>query len=280
MLRRLLAPALLLAVLTACSKAPEATPPVAVGPTPAAAPATEATAAPASPADAGASASASTASVATAAPATVDAAPAAPPAAPPAAASGPEPRLGTDYFVLSVPVALWSTAPKLEIAEVFSYRCIHCAEFQPKVNAWHARMPADARWEYVPGVFGGSWDDFARAFFAAEVLGVRERTHDNVFHGVFEDKYIATGSQDEIAAMYARWGVNKAQFLDTMRSFGVTAKLNRAKQFAVKSGVDATPTIIVNGKYRVAVTSDRGFDGMLSTVEWLLARERSAAAGG
>ena len=277
MLRRLLGPALLLAVLTACSRAPEATPPVAVVPAPAAAPATDAMAAPASPADAGAPAS--TASVATAAPATVDTTPATPATAP-AAAPGAEPRLGTDYFVLQAPVPLWSTAPKMEIAEVFSYRCIHCAEFQPKVNAWHARMPADSRWEYVPGVFGGSWDDFARAFFAAEVLGVRERTHDDVFHGVFQDKYITSGSLDEIATMYARWGVNKAQFLDTMQSFGVTAKLNRAKQFAVQSGVDATPTIIVNGKYRVSVTSDRGFDGMLSTVEWLLARERSGAARG
>ena len=275
MLRRLLGPALLLAVLTACSRAPEATPPVAVVPAPAAAPATDAMAAPASPADAGAPAS--TASVATAAPATVDTTPATPATAP-AAAPGAEPRLGTDYFVLQAPVPLWSTAPKMEIAEVFSYRCIHCAEFQPKVNTWHKRMPADARWEYVPGVFGGSWDDFARAFFAAEVLGVRERTHDDVFHGVFVDKYVTSGSVDEIATMYARWGVNKAQFLDTMQSFGVTAKLNRAKQFAVQSGVDATPTIIVAGKYRVAVTQDRGFDGMLSTVEWLLARERAAAA--
>ena len=287
MLRRLLAPALLLAALTACSRAPEATSPAAVepAPAPASAPAADATAASAasaapgataSPADTGTSAPAPTASVATAEPATVDPTP----AAPPAVATGTQPRLGTDYFVLTAPVPLWSTAPKMEIAEVFSYRCIHCAEFQPKVNAWHKRLPADARWEYVPGVFGGSWDDFARAFFAAEVLGVRERTHDDVFHGVFVDELVKKGSLDEIATMYARWGVNKAQFLDTMQSFGVTAKLNRAKQFAKQSGVDATPTIIVNGKYRVAVTADRGFDGMLSTVEWLLARERAAALSG
>jgi thiol:disulfide interchange protein DsbA len=63
-----------------------------------------------------------------------------------------------------------------------------------------------------------------------------------------------------------------------MKSFGVTAKLNRGKQFALRTGVNSTPTIIVNGKYRVNVTQDRGFDGMLSAVDHLVARERAAMA--
>jgi thiol:disulfide interchange protein DsbA len=281
MLRRLLAPTLLLAVLGACSRAPEPAAPSADATPAATMPAGDTGATEATPTAASSPAGAATADAGASA---ADAGAAADssaqaPTAPPAGAAL-VPRLGTDYFVLESPQPLWSQAPKQEIAEVFSYRCIHCAEFQPKVDAWQKHIPADARWEYVPGVFGGPWDDFARAFFAAEVLGVRERTHDAVFRGVFQDNYLTTGNLDDIAAMYARWGVDKAQFLNTMQSFGVTAKLNRAKQFALRTGVDATPTIIINGKYRVSVTTDRGFDGMLSTVEWLLARERSAAASG
>lgn len=271
MTRHLLAPALLLALaLAGCSRSEAPAAPTAEAPPAAPVAATPAppTVEPAAPAEA--------ASVAAAAAGDVAATPA--PVAAPTAPTGPEPRLGTDYIVLESPQPLWSQAPKIEIAEVFSYRCIHCAEFQPTVNAWHKTMPADVRWEYVPGVFGGSWDDFARAYFAAEILGVRERTHDDVFHGVFVDQYVKQGTQDEIAQMYSRWGVDKARMLSTMQSFGVTAKLNRAKQFAMRTGVNATPTIIVNGKYRVEVTTDRGFDGMLRTVEWLLARERAMAA--
>jgi thiol:disulfide interchange protein DsbA len=44
----------------------------------------------------------------------------------------------------------------------------------------------------------------------------------------------------------------------------------------MRTGVDGTPTIIVNGKYRVGVTPDRGFDGMLATTNWLIAQERAA----
>jgi thiol:disulfide interchange protein DsbA len=274
MIRRLLAPVLLCSLLglTACNKS-EAPATPAADATPAETPAADAAAAvpeAAAPASTASSAPAAPASVATPSDTAAQAAPPAP--------TGPEPRPGTDYVVLDSPQPLWSQAPRIEIAEVFSYRCIHCAEFQPKVDQWLKTMPADVRWEYVPGVFGGSWDDFARAYFAAEVLGVRERTHDNVFKGVFVDQYVKEGKPDEIAQMYTHWGVDKAQMLSTMQSFGVTAKLNRAKQFAKRTGVNATPTIILNGKYRVEVTPDRGFDGMLQTVEWLLARERAGQA--
>lgn len=205
-------------------------------------------------------------------------APATKPAARPAPAQAlPSfvPKQGVDYDVLPSPQPTFGTG-KIEVAEVFSYRCIHCAEFQPKVNAWKKSAPADVRWEYVPGVFGGTWDTFARAYFAAQIMGVQARTHDNVFKGVFVDETAGKGTLEDIAAMYGKWGINPATFLSTMNSFGVTAKLNRAKQFALRTGVQSTPTIIVNGKYRVNVTPQRGFDGMLATTNWLIAQERAA----
>ena len=127
MFRRLLASALLLASLTACKQdapaptADTAEPPAAAPTAPAAAPAT---AEPAAPTDADPQA-------ATPAPAPADA------VAPTVDPNAPEPRLGTDYDVIELPQPTWgSNDGRIEVAEVFSYRCVHCAEFQPQVNAW------------------------------------------------------------------------------------------------------------------------------------------------
>jgi len=271
MIRRTLASLSLILALAACSPSNETTPAAEVAP---------ATEAPVAESPVVAENPVPAASVAAPATSETPASEAAtPPPAPITDTGNPAdaPRIGMDYEVLPTPQPTWAQG-KIEIAEVFSYRCVHCAEFQPKVNAWKKTMPADARWEYVPAAFGDSWDDFARAFYAAEVMGVRERTHDQVFKGVFVDKMITNGSPDEIADMYGKFGVDRNTFLATMQSFGVTAKLNRSRQFAMRTGVTATPTIILNGKYRVSVTSDRGFDGMLKTVEFLIARERAATA--
>jgi thiol:disulfide interchange protein DsbA len=201
--------------------------------------------------------------------------PATKPAAAPAPPSGPEPREGVDYEVLETPMPTWGQG-KIEVAEVFGYPCIHCHHFQPLVNEWHKKLPADVRFEYVPAVFGGVWDYYAKAFFAAQLMGVQERTHDEMFNRFHEQGQHAA-SDEEVAAIYGEMGIDAKRFLSTMQSFGVTAKLQKARQFAMRGKVSGTPTIIVAGKYRVMSTRDRGFPGMLSTVDHLVARERSGA---
>jgi thiol:disulfide interchange protein DsbA len=54
----------------------------------------------------------------------------------------------------------------------------------------------------------------------------------------------------------------------------VREKLDVAKRFALDTGITGTPTLIVNGKYRIQSTTDRSFPGMLHTLDLVLARER------
>jgi thiol:disulfide interchange protein DsbA len=53
----------------------------------------------------------------------------------------------------------------------------------------------------------------------------------------------------------------------------VSAKLNRSKLFTQRTGVDRTPTLIVNGKYRVIGRSNAE---SLKIAEFLIAKERAA----
>jgi thiol:disulfide interchange protein DsbA len=182
------------------------------------------------------------------------------------------PVAGKDYIVLSAPQPTWGTGG-IEVAEVFSYSCIHCAQFQPLVNTWKKKLPADVKFVYVPAVFGGIWDNTARAYFAAEALGVLPSTHDAIFKAFFIDKSVKRGTVEELADIYAKLGVDRKKMLDTMNGFTVTSKLNRAKQFTQRTGVNATPTLIVNGKYRVTAKS---LEDSLKVADFLVQKERAA----
>ena len=184
------------------------------------------------------------------------------------------PRLGTDYEVLPTPQPTYGQG-KIEVAEVFSYSCIHCAELQPAVNTWKKTLPADVRYEYVPAPFGGVWDNASRAFLAAQAMGIQPRTHDAVFKAVFIEHKINTGSLEDFADIYAGLGIDRSKFLATMNSFAVTSRMAKAKQFALRTGVNSTPTIVVNGKYRAMSTRDRGHAGLLATINFLVAKERA-----
>jgi protein dithiol oxidoreductase (disulfide-forming) len=186
-------------------------------------------------------------------------------------------REGVDFVTLPAPLPPYAPG-KIEIAEVFSYACVHCFTFQPMVNKWKTTMAKDVRWEYVPAAFGGPFDQFAKAYFAAQILGVQEKTHDAVFKGIFTDKLVKQGTPDEVADLYARFGVDRAKFLATMAGNDVKARMAKAKDFAMRAGVESTPTLIVNGKYRVLGRTETGYDGMLKTAEFLVQRERDLAA--
>ena len=131
----------------------------------------------------------------------------------------------------------------------------------------------------VPAAFGGYWLPYARAFYAAEALGVLPQSHDAMFNAIHVQRSLPVNNNvtaEQIAPFYAQYGVDAKRFADTFNSFGVDAKINRAKQFAVKTRIEGTPAIVVNGKYTVPV-DQQGFGKMLNTVDWLVAKERGGA---
>ena len=273
-------PSLLLiaALLAGCSaETPESASPPAPAATPAPAPAAQPATAPAA-TDTPATPATTPAPEAPAAatPAVEPPAPAAPAAATPP--SGPEPREGTDYTVIDPPVLLSPSPGKIEVVEVFAYTCPHCASLQPRMTAWEATLPADVEFRYAPMPHGVS-EPIARAFYAAEAMGERKRTHDAMFDAIAIKRRLRTGSAEELADLYAENGVDRDALLSTMNSFAVNAQIARTKKAIERWAIEATPTVIVNGRYKVTVTQDRGQDGLISAVDHLIARERAARAG-
>jgi thiol:disulfide interchange protein DsbA len=213
------------------------------------------------------------------------AAPAATPSAMPAiAAPGPAansetpataPIPGTDYFELPQGAPYAPLDGQVEVAEVFGYVCVHCANFEPSLVAWKKTLPAGVRFSPVPAAFGGPWDTYARAFYAAEALGIREQSHQALFDALHVQHSLApTSTLQQIGAFYAQYGVDAQRFVATMQDAAVSAKVAAARQFAERSRVEGTPSLIIDGKYLVPV-DERGYDHMLRTAGALVAQRQA-----
>ena len=63
------------------------------------------------------------------------------------------------------------------------------------------------------------------------------------------------------------------QFLAMANSFGVDSKMRAADAQIVAMHVEGTPTLIVNGKYRVVKESVRTNDQVIELVKYLVAME-------
>lgn len=218
------------------------------------------------------------------APAAVEATPAADAAAPapaaPASGAIPGLKLGTDYELIKNGQPFEPLNGKIEVVEVFNFVCPACAAFEPLVANWKKTLGPDVRFTYVPAAFGGNWDQYVRSFYTAQTMGIAEKAHARTYDAIhLEGKLKGERGNDsdaDIAAFYAQFGVEAKQFAGNMKSFAVTGKYNKARQYIQTQQVTGTPTLMVNGKYRVL--GGRSWEERLVIADALIAHERAQAA--
>jgi thiol:disulfide interchange protein DsbA len=189
------------------------------------------------------------------------------------AADAPKWEAGKHYAVIDPPVAT-STGDKVEVLEVFSYACPHCAHFQPYADKLKAGLPKNAEFTLMPADFQPIWLVFARGFYTAKSMGLLDKTHQAMFDAIYRD-HVPMQNIDQVADFYAQNGADKQTFLSTAQSFVVEGQLEQIRSREMAYGVDSTPTLIVNGKYRISAERDAGvgFDQMVEIAQYLVAEE-------
>lgn len=182
---------------------------------------------------------------------------------------------GREYVTIADGSRYASKPGQIEVAEVFSYRCPHCAHLAPLLEAWKRRQGKDVHLVYVP--LASDRDDMlSRGFLVASDAKALDKTHLAVFKALHQEQSLpGNPSADEMADFFARHGLRRADTVRALNQDALLPRLMAARQFAMRSGVDGTPMLIVNGHYRVLGQSS--FEATLRVVDALIARERQAA---
>jgi len=176
---------------------------------------------------------------------------------------------GLHYFKIDNATEL--TGDKVEVLEMFSYLCSHCSTFEAFVNPWAEKAPDHVAFRRVPVVFGrGSWELYARAFATAQIMGLPKEVHMAMMDRLWKERKIMR-NLDEIADFYVQFGADKEKFLSTAKSFAVDGKIRKDQQLVRSYGITGTPSIVVNGRYRVTASSALpSFQSMLDAVDYLV----------
>ena len=202
---------------------------------------------------------------------------------------------GTHYFAVNPPQPTTVPAGKVAVMEVFSYGRPACNAFLPVMKDLKAALPPNAQIVYLPASFVPTedWPMFQRAYFAAQALGIADKTHDAMFNAVWNTGEIAVSdpnthrlknplpSIEDAARFYSRVaGVKVEDFLAAAKSFGVDAKMRMADNQIGVSQALSTPTIIVNGKYRLQPNTAGGYPQLIDLVKYLVAKETPTRTAG
>ena len=158
---------------------------------------------------------------------------------------------GVDYQLIEGAGPYRPLQGKVEVVEVFAYSCSHCAAFQPRLDAWRSKLPRDVRFTFVPSAEVGS-EPLSRAYFAAEALGAVERTHAALFRAMHDEGTMPLNPSDaELQQWLAGHGLPAAKLAAAWTAPAMAGNLRRAGDFTHAIDLQGTPTLVVNGRYRI-----------------------------
>ncbi|MGH7888020.1 MAG: thiol:disulfide interchange protein DsbA/DsbL [Candidatus Binatia bacterium] len=182
-------------------------------------------------------------------------------------------REGEHYELLLAPLPV-KNPEKIEVVELFWYGCPHCFHFEPLVTEWLKTKPGDVEFRRIPAVFAENWVPHARAFLAAEALGVLEQFHAPLFRAIHENGKKVL-DEESLVSFAAEVGIPRDEFRDAYTGFAIDGKVKQAMLYSRNSGITGVPAVVVNGKYRTGAQMAGGQDKILKVVDFLVDKERA-----
>ena len=166
------------------------------------------------------------------------------------------------------------TGKKIEVIEFFSYGCPHCAELEPHLDAWLAKLPPDVAFRRVPVMFQPRWVPLAKMYYTLDALGVEAKLSPDVFKAI-HGSGTALWENKAFYDWVAMKGLDRKKVEEVFTSFAIDGKMNRAKQLAQQYNIQAVPTVVVDGKF-ITSSSDVGTHAALpAALDELIAKARA-----
>jgi thiol:disulfide interchange protein DsbA len=186
-----------------------------------------------------------------------------------------KPEEGKDFRLLDKKVGVEAPAGKVEVVEFFWYSCPHCNAFEPRLNAWLKKAPADVAFRRVPVAFRDDFVPQQRLFYTLEALGKLDDLHSKVFQEIHVNRQ-PTNREDAILAFAEKNGLDRAKFQELYNSFSVSTKARRAKQLQDQYQVDGVPALGIAGLYYTDATMAGSMDRALQVADHLIVEARRA----
>lgn len=193
----------------------------------------------------------------------------------PSLAQMAKPQQGIDYLILDKPVAVDAAAGKVEVIEFFGYWCPHCNAFEPELETWLKRLPANISFKRVPVAFNDAAVPLQKMYYTLEALGRVDDMQRKVFTAIHAEK-VNLNTQEGIVAWAVKQGFDQKKFVDAYTSFAVNTKVTKAKQLANAFKIDGVPSLGVAGRFYTDGTLAKGMTRALQVAEQLAKEVKGA----
>ena len=187
--------------------------------------------------------------------------------------SGERFKAGVHYELLDNPTKVRDPS-KIEVTEVFWFGCNHCYALEPYIARWKRDMPLDVTFIKSPATWNDMLKTHARIYYTAKALGIEQQFVPAAFNTIQNEGKMLTGNT-ELEYYFRGFDVDKDRYKAVSTSFGVRNAVDQADKKMKDWKVTGVPSLVVNGKYKVAASRSVRTDELFDVVDFLIEKERN-----
>ncbi len=178
---------------------------------------------------------------------------------------------GEDYTLLDTPLTN-QQRDSVEVIEYFSYRCIHCKNFEPFLEDWLVEIPENVNFARQHVVFSTSDELFARTHLALQQSPNYSSLHNRLFSAVHDRQKQFTDIED-ITSYLEDYDLDPNEFNRSFTSTRTDRRLTNNRSRQARSQLTATPSLLISGKYLISMKN--GQPRALEVASELIEREKN-----
>ena len=182
-------------------------------------------------------------------------------------------RAGVHYELLDNPTKVRDPS-KIEVTEVFWFGCNHCYALEPYIARWKRDIPLDVIFIKSPATWNDMLKTHARIYYTAKALGIEQQFVPAAFNTIQNEGKMLTGNT-ELEYYFRGFDVKKDRYKAVSTSFGVRNAVDQADKKMKDWKVTGVPSLVVNGKYKVAASRSVRTDELFDVVDFLIEKERN-----
>ena len=186
--------------------------------------------------------------------------------------SGERFKAGVHYELLDNPTKVLDPS-KIEVTEVFWFGCNHCYALEPYIARWKRDIPLDVTFIKSPATWNDMLKTHARIYYTAKALGIEQQFVPAAFNTIQNEGRMLTGNT-ELEYYFRGFDVEKDRYKAVSTSFGVRNAVDQADKKMKDWKVTGVPSLVVNGKYKVAASRSVRTDELFDVVDFLIEKER------
>ena len=164
-----------------------------------------------------------------------------------AGAAPAAPKNGVEYRTLAR-AQNTDAGSKVEVLEFFSYTCAHCHSFDPVLKDWVRKNADRVVFKRVHVSHGEINAALQRAYLTFEAMGIAEQVHPKVFAALHVERERLV-DDSSIVAWLPKAGVAADKYVAVANSFGVRARMTRAREKLQAYQIEEWPMIAIGGRY-------------------------------